>query len=564
MTMPVNREGEHKTGNMLLVRLGAKGKPLSYQSNSANLQGLHPNDFDKLAEKGHVSVDNADAKEWPAKEKQESPKREPAKRSSSEESVDDEYKRIYGRGATENSREAFRRDATGIQQLAQRRVMQKQIKMIEGKIARGESVELNNKRLRSAKQELRELNETIDKRVKEHVQIQEAKGSHDTKASRAELERYRKLYEEYKNKADQASEARRKLEPGSSRARVTTANARWSAYAEARDEYKRKIDELEQELGMKEGVHKSMSGIRTYLEKSKKRDYDPKYQNPDGTFKGGFDGAVEYFMHVKGYSKESATKIAGKIAAEKMGKSRHYIPDTEAAEMLYKDIKDGFSPTEAWRRIEKHVNLDAGEVPNFIGRLKKLAGSDWKSYLCAAAREFLQNNSDDDILKKSQGIRAYVTEREQDGIYAFAKAKKAHRFAYKTNERDPIFIPVNRIRDPYQTEKALSEDKIRENVRKMKSGEPLEPVVIGYGYGDMDGSLADCHDGHHRIEAAKRVGYTHVPCIVKGTNEQRVKAADKRYREVWKAKRKQQGSTPPAVPKWGDEDVSVDPGAGGL
>lgn len=37
-----------------------------------------------------------------------------------------------------------------------------------------------------------------------------------------------------------ASQARRNLPPGSSRARVTTANARWSAAAE---EYQRKLDQ---------------------------------------------------------------------------------------------------------------------------------------------------------------------------------------------------------------------------------------------------------------------------------------------------------------------------------
>lgn len=57
---------------------------------------------------------------------------------------------------------------------------------------------------------------------------------------------------------------------------------------------------------------------RKPVEKSdKKTRYNAKYQHPDGTFKGGFDGAVQYFMHVKGYSKAAATKIAGKIAAEK-------------------------------------------------------------------------------------------------------------------------------------------------------------------------------------------------------------------------------------------------------
>ncbi len=227
----------------------------------------------------------------------------------------------------------------------------------------------------------------------------------------------------------------------------------------------------------KEGVNKSMSGIRSYLNKSKK--YDAKYQNPDGTFKNGFDGAVEYFMHVKGYSKEEATKIAGKIAAEK------------------------------------------GEAG---GHKKSMAG-----------------------------------------VRAFAKAKKSHRYAYKTNHRDPIYIPVNRIRDPYQTEKALSEDKIRENMRRMKAGEPLEPIVIGYGFpnkdGERDGSLADCHDGHHRIEAAKRLGHTHVPCIVGGTNKKRIEAADRRYREVWKSRR-ESTNPPPAVPENDDENVASDYGSG--
>lgn len=43
-----------------------------------------------------------------------------------------------------------------------------------------------------------------------------------------------------------------------------------------------------------------------------------EHKNPDGTFKGGFEGAVAYFQ-CRGYSKEVAEKIAGKIAAEKHG-----------------------------------------------------------------------------------------------------------------------------------------------------------------------------------------------------------------------------------------------------
>jgi len=53
------------------------------------------------------------------------------------------------------------------------------------------------------------------------------------------------------------------------------------------------------------------------MEKSTKSSCD-RYKNSDGTFKGGFGGAVKYFM-CQGHSKDSATKIAGKIAAEKAG-----------------------------------------------------------------------------------------------------------------------------------------------------------------------------------------------------------------------------------------------------
>jgi len=43
-------------------------------------------------------------------------------------------------------------------------------------------------------------------------------------------------------KSDRAMEARQRLAPGSSRARVTTANARWSIAAEARDRIAAELD----------------------------------------------------------------------------------------------------------------------------------------------------------------------------------------------------------------------------------------------------------------------------------------------------------------------------------
>lgn len=41
-----------------------------------------------------------------------------------------------------------------------------------------------------------------------------------------------------------------------------------------------------------------------------------RWLNPDGTFKGGFDGAVRYF-EAHGYDHDTAVKIAGQIAARK-------------------------------------------------------------------------------------------------------------------------------------------------------------------------------------------------------------------------------------------------------
>ena len=51
----------------------------------------------------------------------------------------------------------------------------------------------------------------------------------------AEIKAATKFYRQMARRAAKASEARYSLPPGTSRARVTTANARWMSYAEARD-----------------------------------------------------------------------------------------------------------------------------------------------------------------------------------------------------------------------------------------------------------------------------------------------------------------------------------------
>jgi hypothetical protein len=102
------------------------------------------------------------------------------------------------------------------------------------------------------------------------------------------------------------------------------------------------------------------------------------------------------------------------------------------------------------------------------------------------------------------------------------------RSAYNVaNPEECIYIPLNRLRTVYQTEKATNWDKVQSNFERMQAGENLEPVSIGLDY--------DVHDGHHRIEAAKKCGHEHIPCIVKGGNDLERERAVDAYREVWKS-----------------------------
>jgi hypothetical protein len=133
---------------------------------------------------------------------------------------------------------------------------------------------------------------------------------------------------------------------------------------------------------------------------------------------------------------------------------------------------------------------------------------------------------------KKLPIYKFLTRKQKKVVVRKSDAEEktyyqSDRYAYRTHHKNPIYIPVNRIETPFQTEDALDEDKVRENMEKIKNGEALPPLIIGYKY--------NLHDGHHRLEAAKRLGHTHVPCIVGGRNKRRVKAAEKRYREVWKS-----------------------------
>lgn len=75
---------------------------------------------------------------------------------------------------------------------------------------------------------------------------------------------------------------------------------------------------------------------------------------------------------------------------------KEYLSDTEAAKELIEYLEDGESPEEAWNLISNRVDLDYGEVLNFIGKLKTELGDDWESSLCNEAKEYLNANCDED------------------------------------------------------------------------------------------------------------------------------------------------------------------------
>ena len=112
------------------------------------------------------------------------------------------------------------------------------------------------------------------------------------------------------------------------------------------------------------------------------------------------------------------------------------------------------------------------------------------------------------------------------------KSLEKERLAYKVdcsnlNNETVIYLPINRLEYPYQTKKALDDDKIRSMEADIKKLKELEPVVIGYNY--------DVHDGNHRIEASKNLKLSHVPCVVRGLKINKVKQAEKAYQELYKA-----------------------------
>lgn len=163
----------------------------------------------------------------------------------------------------------------------------------------------------------------------------------------------------------------------------------------------------------------------------------------------------------------------------------------------------------------------------YVPNGKRLSEEAWRkvceAWVTAHDKRLQKGNLGQEMDSKyAAKLAALKARRDPDSIDQYS------RNAYNVPSTDGvIWIPINRLKCLYQTEKALSFNKIQENVEKMKRGENLEPVVIGYDH--------DIHDGHNRIEASKIMNYTHVPCVVGGANEIQVQRANEMYNEIWKS-----------------------------
>jgi hypothetical protein len=181
---------------------------------------------------------------------------------------------------------------------------------------------------------------------------------------------------------------------------------------------------------------------------------------------------------------------------------------------------------ELWREVASGVHPQ--QVP-----YEELTESQ-KEYDLAIAKSALHFLSESGLAMTVTDIAKSLVYKKLEMDSDLSKADNSHlpdgaeRCTYTPSSNyNVVYIPVNRLRQVYQSDEALNPTKVNENRRKMKAGIPLDPVEIGYNY--------DVHDGHHRWAAARKEGYTHVPCKVVGTDPQKVKAAIKGYMEVWKA-----------------------------
>jgi ParB family chromosome partitioning protein len=84
-------------------------------------------------------------------------------------------------------------------------------------------------------------------------------------------------------------------------------------------------------------------------------------------------------------------------------------------------------------------------------------------------------------------------------------------------EKNVIFIPINKIQpNPYQPRATFQEESIKELAESIRIHGILQPIIVTYGANDEYQIIA----GERRLLAAKHLGLTEVPAIVKKVTPQ--------------------------------------------
>lgn len=190
-----------------------------------------------------------------------------------------------------------------------------------------------------------------------------------------------------------------------------------------------------------------------------------------------------------------------------------------------KDVKEFGAPFPAGKERE-HIFKAMGNLLGYVaknGALKKALIYDLvKGRSVYDIFDNLWQDTLDKDIARLKGLGVNTT-----GIESKRSAYMVDFASLSVPVSDVLYIPTNRLRTPYQTDKATNWDKVRENVDKMVEGIPLKPVAIGLDY--------DIQDGHHRYEASKLLDYEHVPCIVKSGSDIERQRAIEAYKELWKS-----------------------------
>ena len=259
--------------------------------------------------------------------------------------------------------------------------------------------------------------------------------------------------------------------------------------------------------------HHELAASQEHLDKIQKK----MDENPDGTSitpKGNTMRKKSGYMVAM-----TDNEMTGKKLADEVEKLRAFAKDHNLKEYFlgyWKDAHTGKEFLDVSVHVKEHrkaVELAKKHDQKAIWNIHDQQVEDTKEFdEKAGAYKSLESEP--------------ITEHEAHTLTNPCYASNSYQVAPEHFASGEIFfIPINRLKAPYQSDKALDFGLVYDKVRDMTAGTNISPIAIGYDH--------DILDGHHRVAASQIMQYTHVPCFCMGNNELAVENAKARYRDLW-------------------------------